>query len=878
MATTVWIGRAPDDPDPDFAAAASGQLLGTAFTPTTQHLWGYLFRYRAGKSGVTAPTGRAALHRIGSSVTTAEMLGYSAAASLATTMADAASGDWIESAVASVPDGPTNAAIPIPSGTKPLLDMLITGAAANVGMIAAGRLDNPYDVNLYKRSGLSQPPPDPFGNPGTPSPEGQLSIGLACHVNEAPLTPLSRTPGSSDANNPSVINEVTPTFAGDHRDSNTEDGDYMTAFRIEFQRWTGSAWSTVWNPTTNADPAMQASGRFTIDYPSTLTRGDKFRWRCQTADYFGAWGTMSGWLYFNVTNQGFVSLAGNPVSTIQTNQPSFDFSWSHETGLSTNAARIQLYKGNTLVHTSGIIAITVADGASGTLSWASTGLSAAAKYPNGLDWGTTWKYEIQARDSANNWSDYSARRQFKTNASPGIPDSLSPSSSAIRTSRPMLYASVLDIDDTAATGLTMKFEIMTNAGSLISTRVGTLVSYDAVTKISTFGYQTVAGDLATFGTFKFRAYAGDGTLWSGAKTVEAQAIRSAEATFVYANGPTVTVTTPTSGQVFTSSTPTFQWVCATQNRYRVRVYKPGTDDVVYERGWITSTSVKQWTIEAGWLRNNTSYEAEIGCEDTTPLQGFSARIPFSTAYTPPATPTGVSAIPYRIGTDPWPTAILVQAAIAVNSSLFVGRFIYRADLPSRPLTVLTSASDVAFIDPHPRSGELQTYTWRDVYYVDASHTEQIESAGVSVSTVVQLRGTVLSSVHDPVNTRCYLTSVQERSERLRQDKAKVTKWGQKAPTTYYGPGEYSEYPHTVRLLNDGNATALERMAEVRAVIVSHHTLCYRDERGRKDFVQVDSPEFTDVRVLLENFDALIVAENFDEGYFVIETDPGDDEP
>jgi hypothetical protein len=383
-----------------------------------------------------------------------------------------------------------------------------------------------------------------------------------------------------------------------------------------------------------------------------------------------------------------------------------------------------------------------------------------------------------------------------------------------------------------------------------------------------------ANTLTAFGDVTWWSYSFDGTLYSGARTTRSSAVLSPAATFTYALGPLVTVQAPTVGQVITSSTPTFQWTCSTQNRYRVRVYEAGTDTVAYERGWITSTSVKQWTVEAGFLRNNHAYEAEIGCEDTTPLQGFSARIPFTTAYTPPATPGSVSAMPYRIGSDPWPTAILVQAAAAVNNSLFVGRFVYRDDITDRPLAKLDSPGDVAFIDPHPRSGVQHVYTWRDVYYVDSSHTEQIESAGVSVTASVTLRGTVLSSVDDPVGVRCYLVSVQERRRKLTQDKTKITKWGRKKPTSYYGTAEYWSVPHTVRLYDDhlNGVTAIDRERELETVLLSHAVLCYRDERGRKYFVTIDDPELIDVRVLASEGDLTLTEEDYDEGYFVIDAE------
>jgi hypothetical protein len=876
MASIVWIGRNPSSPDPEFAALSGGNMLGyVPVASTTQHLWAVEFRYRAGRSTGSNATARAALYRMVSGVASGQ-LGYSEAATLATAMTTAGGGEWITSPV-SVVGGEAGGAIPITSGTQPLLSLLVTGASASLGMIsAAGISPAPHNTSFYWRAGLSQPPPDPYGSPSI-SNEGHLTLGLLCWTNDPPVICSSRTPGNANSGTPQSIQTQAPSFDGDHRDRNGpwgtgnsgyDAGDYMSQYRIQLQQRVSGNWTTIWQPTFTATPEERASNHFSATYPGTLTRGENFRWRVQTADHFGAWwdwSTDSAWLYFIVSALGTVTLNGAPTGKVEDNTPDFAFSWAHATPLSTESVQLRLYRDTTLVHTSSEISKTVANGASGTITWADSG--AGTPYPSGLTWGQTWYYSIRGKDTNDQWTDWSAQRQFKTNAPPGIPDGLSPANSQILTSYPLLTFTLIDPDDLPAGDLVGKVRIKNSGGTVLYTRTAT---YNSGT--GRFEYQTTGTDLATYATFRWDAYGYDGALYSGAKTVEANATTSAEAVFVYADGPTVTVAEPDDEDTITSSTPTIEWTGENQNRYRITIYYAGTNDVAYLRGWITSPSTDEWTIPAGFLRNGTAYELEVEVEDSNPLQGSSGRIAFDTDYTDPDDPTGVQALPYALGTDPLPSAILVQADAATGGDLFVGRYIYRDDLTDRPLVVLPSASDTAFIDPFPISGRLHTYTWRDVFFTDESESEMIESPGVTVSAVVELRGAVLASVNDPVGRRSYLTSVQSRDRTPVRDRERLLGWTSSKPTRYKGLANYWELDLTIRVLGHSALTALEQAAEFEELLLADETMCYRDERSRKYFVTFDRESVNDARVMREDATFGLIEEEHYEGYRVLDLD------
>jgi hypothetical protein len=982
--TVQNLGRYRTTPDPDFAIVPAGTMVGVAFPATTTPLWGKRFRIRMGRNGASTPSVRLALYAKSGSAP-AQLLGYSGVISASTAMTAWDNGAFYESDVAFSSDGPSNSSIPIPSGTIPVLAVLPTGADLGVGMKASdGTL---YDPAFYKRSGLSTPP-DPFGS-ATISIEGNLTIALICDVNEPPVAPNNRGPSGT-------INDVTGfEVYGDFRDRNSswgdsnggdDVGDYLRQYQVQFRRQSDGA--TFWTPSAfTASPTEQASDHFSVTYAgTTLSRGMAYEWRVRTSDAFAAWGDWSDWLAFTPANQGFVTLNGDPVSKVWDNTPDFEFHWEHQSGSSTNAAQIQIYQGNTLVSTSGTISKTVADGADGTLTWADTGF--ATLYPNGLPWGQTWKYAIRGRDTSNNWSDYSDRRQFKTDASPSIPDGLSPANGEIVTSRPLLTFQLSDADDTVATGLVGKVRIFgprpaTNAdfeGGTISPWVSpatsgftktfaqdatvfhggaksgklnvtansnggaagvnmdgdlepcapgesiTLTAWlrTSVTTIhprlqlhwhdaagtylssnlaadytpsaantwyqkthtatapanayqckmscnayfSTGGltgsvwiddfsfndglrytrdatlnttsglweYQTTSTDLPVFDDYTWDAYGFDGTLYSGAVTVEANAVKSPQGTFSYANGPTATITSPTDGGTITSSTPTVTWTSSSQNRYRLTFYEAGTTNVVYQRGWVVS-SATSWTVPAGYLHNNEFYDIELIVEDNQPLQGYAQIVTVEGAFTGPPSATGFSATAIAVDdNDPWPTAIQVQwDATTEPGGTFVGYYLYRDDigLTGTPYRVFTSPDQTSWVDPVPASGHEYTYALRVIGQRDL---DRVSSARVYASATVTLGGVVLCDVNNPYTYRAVLDDVKSRERNRKRDEQTFMVGAAAKPLTFRSPTSYWEIPGGYRILppngaSDKVAAIAQRAATLDTLEAQDPVVCYRDEHG-----------------------------------------------
>lgn len=111
---------------------------------------------------------------------------------------------------------------------------------------------------------------------------------------------------------------------------------------------------------------------------------------------------------------------------------------------------------------------------------------------------------------------------------------------------------------------------------------------------------------------------------------------------------TVNIDSPTTDQVMTSPSFLIDWSISggtgVQNDYRVIVYDSDQTTVVYDSTQIASSTTSQ-TMPSGFLLNNHSYYIEVTVHDTgTPaVQGSSGKQHITTAWTPPATITGIRA-------------------------------------------------------------------------------------------------------------------------------------------------------------------------------------------------------------------------------------------
>lgn len=113
--------------------------------------------------------------------------------------------------------------------------------------------------------------------------------------------------------------------------------------------------------------------------------------------------------------------------------------------------------------------------------------------------------------------------------------------------------------------------------------------------------------------------------------------------FYVVDPATITVTSPTSGQVLNTPVPVITWTFTppateptlTQGKYRVQI-KQGTS-TVYDSGW-TGGADTSFQVPSGELSNSSSYAITLSVEDSVGVQ-VSTVVPVTTSWTPPAAPT-----------------------------------------------------------------------------------------------------------------------------------------------------------------------------------------------------------------------------------------------
>jgi hypothetical protein len=859
--TIVTYGRPSSLPRVDFGFIAPGQLRGVTFNAATQHMWVYQLAIRGGKYTTEDPdnvTARVAIYAVDGSMNPAARLGYSAAMTITTVMNDIAGGADNAAAV-EASTGPLATAIPLSAGVRYHLAVLGTVGSLGHAMQAASRITADNE-RFYNRSGLSQPPPNPFGS-YTSSTEGHLVIWAIGDDNVAPEQPSNLSPSGN-------ITETAPTFSADFADDNENRGDYLNQFRIQVRRV--SDLTSFWNTTLTASGAEQTADAFSRAYAgTTLVRGTAYEWRTQMSDHFGEWSAWTAWTAFTPVALGYVTLDQDPTGKIEDNTPDFEGRWTHQDGddMTHAQARVLNAAGTTILQTGAEydltdVASSASPGTSFTIPWASAGLTTLA-------WGTGYQYQIRGKDEDGLWSDWSAARTFNTNAAPSVPTGLSPNSTLFTiTDYPLLTCLASDADDTIGTGFVVTCRIKDDAGAVIATED---MTYNSGT--GKWEFQTTATELATFDTYKWDAYSYDGTLYSGEQTVEGNAVKSAEATFTYVDGISVTTSSPTEDQVLTSSDLTVTWnvVGGTQVSWAISVYDADGVEVYAETSVSLglSPTLTTYTIsDSPAILNGGEYTVVVAVLSATLDVGVSAPVPFTVAYTPPDTVANFAAETVKFGTDIWESGVrLTWDQTGYGTDVWQEYTITRTaesgpDAGTVILARLSSPSSVVFIDYLPASGH------EYIYSITQSILEGVDtiiSVPATASATVTLGGVVLCSTASPATLRTTLRHTRDRDFNRKIDEAVYVPLSGEEPTTVRSSSRIREPDFMAQIFDDAAATAAVRRDELEAIDSSAHTLCYRDNHGRKLFCTMSKYRLADRVPDWYEADLGLRAERFVEG-------------
>lgn len=112
----------------------------------------------------------------------------------------------------------------------------------------------------------------------------------------------------------------------------------------------------------------------------------------------------------------------------------------------------------------------------------------------------------------------------------------------------------------------------------------------------------------------------------------------------------VNITNPTANQVLDTGVPTFNFTLSTGGNRTIKQYSIAVTqglDIVWSQRVATpglaSGSTQAIKMPQGFLKNNQGYSVMVTAIDSMDMTGMSASVPFTVAWVPPATPTGMTA-------------------------------------------------------------------------------------------------------------------------------------------------------------------------------------------------------------------------------------------
>lgn len=643
---------------------------------------------------------------------------------------------------------------------------LETPLAINPGeviAVGAGSRSVALGLAMYQASAISEPNESFYtkaitGNTlvtavgSTASNEGQLTIRVLGEYNVPPNQPGVITKiGDPDDRQPYIqcgFSDANETL------NNGVSYDHLGSSYIELWwggvlRWAGTFDSTEAERTNRITYRQLGVG--SITHANTQIPFDTpYSVFVYQADRHGS---LSAARQYNgtVQSQAAVTTPWLPTTFITNlaNPGNIQFQYINNSGLSANAVEVRLVAQNGVPYTwSGAIAKSVAPGGTVTVTWAETGWGAV---PAGAIRGI----EAIARDTNGNWSLWSGPFWFTTNSAPNVPVPVSPANGAPSPNRPKIVVTCSDADSSQTP--TVYVRIKNSAGTVLQTRTMTRVGTS-----TTYEYQTVAGDLASYNTFKWDSYSYDGFLYSGGATSAASAAKSAEQTIVYAAVPVVVITAPAGPTVSTIS-PVFTWTCPNQTTWRLEGRIGGT--LVYNTGNQTGAALTH-TLQASanWVggerwNNGEAINFTVFAQDSTTQWGRSAVLTLTLAY-PPISELVVSgsakSYPGVDGTHYAEITIVPSAYDPLAFRYYTWELAETEGfnglvLPGTRHTVkeTTNIADTVFEWHH-----LVSQKW---YRVFVSQTvlvgnDVISSSPVSVDVQASWSGTLLHSNADPLNS------------------------------------------------------------------------------------------------------------------------------
>lgn len=443
---------------------------------------------------------------------------------------------------------------------------------------------------------------------------GQLSAYVDYTPNAVPNQGVWQSPTPSG-----TISDTNPTFSGT-TPQNPSDSAYESVSQIRWQITRTDTGQTVFDRSWSVNAAIPSWSHKPSDFGLSLEAGVPYS---SLFSYADSWGSWSGWTASATT---FTINAGPnaPTPTAPTGKQdavtglSFTAGYTHGSGLAAQSVQVQVLdpSGSTVLQDSGVVSQSVASGSNYTVTqW----------FP-ALPWGSAFQWWTRAQDTSAVWGPWSALSKFNTDAAPGAPVQKSPVNGAIIPggTAVSLSASFTDPDSDPLTSITWDLYDLTAAAQVTgypATVTGSWASGSTQSRV-------VTSSLSAGHQYQWRAQSSDGTLtgpWSPWST------------FTYTTPPSVTVTSPTGGQVEPSASASIQITyggSAAKAYDRTYVYDTtgGANTLVLDTGNVAGTRTS-WSLPYSTLANGHSYSLTIEVTDINGLTATSAAVAFSASWT-----------------------------------------------------------------------------------------------------------------------------------------------------------------------------------------------------------------------------------------------------
>lgn len=433
-------------------------------------------------------------------------------------------------------------------------------------------------------------------------------------TNQIPVATLLSPIGNA------TVGTLTPTLQFSYSDA---DGDAQTGYQVQVRRYSDQV--MFW------DPGQGAGAVTSVVYAgTTLVGGTRYEWRARVQDSKGAWSNYSGWESF--TPQA----APNPPTTItpsglqNTLTPTVSGTYNQGTGAAEAAYQYEIRQGGVTIYQSGdVTATAIATGQ----AYGTNNPSDTPATPPALAWGTSYEIRARSKDANTTYSAWTSWQAFSTNAAPTTPTNLSPSGAVTGDTTPTLSWTHNDPDGDAQTQADIELRKVSDDSVVTGYGPKTLTQATTTHDVT----EALISSPAT--EYKWR-------VWTKGTSGPGFGPPAAWQTFTVATAPTFAVDVPTPSQVVAAPALTVEWTMTggsgTQQSWRVRIYASDQTTLVHDSGVQSGVDVS-YQLATGILRNSGTYYVQVSGEDTLSQAASSTKVLFTTAWTPPATITGLTA-------------------------------------------------------------------------------------------------------------------------------------------------------------------------------------------------------------------------------------------